>query len=64
MCRGGDPQILSLYIVHTEGWGTPHITIEVIWSDVQTRVGTPHKIEFFLEKGGRGAQHIHFDVMW
>ena len=24
--------------------GTPHIPIEVIWSNVQTRVGTPHKI--------------------
>ena len=24
--------------------GTPHIPIEVIRSDVQTRVGTPHKI--------------------
>ena len=30
------------------GGGTPHIPIEVIWSDVQTRtigVGTPHNIE-------------------
>ena len=25
--------------------GTPHIPFEVIWSDVQTRVVTPHYIE-------------------
>ena len=24
--------------------GTPHISIEGIWSDIQARVGTPHKI--------------------
>ena len=26
--------------------GTPHITIEVIWSNVQTRLGTPHRTMF------------------
>ena len=31
--------------------GTPHIPIEVMWSDVQTRVGTPHKA---LEQLGWG----------
>ena len=34
------------------GGGTPHIPIEVIWSDVQTRVGTPHKAleQYMLKK--------------
>ena len=27
-----------------QGGGTPHIPIEGIWSDIQARVGTPHKI--------------------
>ena len=32
--------------------GTPHITIEVIWSNVQTRVGTPHKVLEHVEEPG------------
>ena len=33
--------------------GTPHIPIWIIWSDVITRVGTPHKIlRYFWSRGG------------
>ena len=28
-----------------QGGGTQQILIEVIWLDIQTRVGTPHKIQ-------------------
>ena len=35
-----------------QGGGTPHIPSERIWSDFQTRVGTPHKIlTYFKSKG-------------
>ena len=42
--------------------GTPHIPIEVIWSDVQTRVGTPHKILRCLRSRGGGTPHIPIEV--
>ena len=33
--------------------------IEVIWSEVQTKVGTPHKLlRCFRSRGGRGRPHI------
>ena len=35
--------------------GTPHIPIEVVWSDVQTRVGTPHKTSVQENPYGRWA---------
>ena len=38
--------------------GTPHIPIWDIWSDVQTRVGTPHKILRCL-RSRRGGDTIH-----
>ena len=45
--------------------GTPHNPIRDIWSDVQTRVGTPHKILRCLRsRGGRGTPHIPNEVMW
>ena len=41
--RGGGHRTFQFGFLQMGG-GTPHILIEVIWSDVQTRVGTPHKI--------------------
>ena len=37
-----------------QGGGTPHIPIEGIWSDIQARVGTPHKILTCLRSKGGG----------
>ena len=42
--------------------GAPHIPIEVIWSEVQTRVGTPHKILRCFRSIGGGAPHIPIEV--
>ena len=40
--------------------GTPHIPIKDIWSDVQTRVGTPHKtLRYFRSRGW--TPHIPFE---
>ena len=46
------------------GGGTPHISIWVIWSDVQTWVGTPHKILRCLSSKGGGTLHILFEGIW
>ena len=41
--RGGHCTKFYEVVLEAEG-GTPHIPIWNIWSNVQTRVGTPHKI--------------------
>ena len=38
-----------------------HIPILDIWSDVQTRVGTPHKI---LREAGGGTPRIPIEIIW
>ena len=39
--------------------GTPHVPFKVIWSDVQTRVGTPHKVlRCFRSQGGNRTFHL------
>ena len=48
--------------------GTPHIPIDGIWSDIQSRVGTPHKILRCLRsRGGEsplGTPHIPIEGIW
>ena len=46
------------------GGGTPHIPNWDIWSDLQTRVGTPHKILRCLRGIGVGTTHIPIKVIW
>ena len=43
--------------------GAPHVPIEVIWADIQTRVGTPHKLGKCLRSGGGGTEHS-IQVIW
>ena len=46
-------------VVEAEG-GTPHIPIWNIWSNVQTRVGTPHKILRCLRSRGGDTAHSNW----
>ena len=46
-----------------EGGGTPHIPIEGIWSDIQARVGTPHKIlKCWKIRGGHRTYHLYNEM--
>ena len=49
---------MSNHIIGHIWGGTPHIPIEGIWSDIQARVGTPHKILRCLRSKGGGTPHI------
>ena len=50
-CSNKDEDTAQNFKIFPKQGGTPHIPIQVIWSDVQTRVGTPHKA---LEQLGWG----------
>ena len=44
--------------------GTPHIPIEGIWSDIQARVGTLHKIPRRLRSRRGETPHIPIEGIW
>ena len=54
---------MSKMVWKKRGRGTPHISFEGIFSDVQTMVGTQHKILRYFKCRG-GTPHIRFKVIW